>query len=140
LKTCISGKYPTLCDKSLLTPEQLSQVHNAEKLINKKSVSSSTNSSSGYVSYLNLGGGDQLNLTTGNIILDMGGGDKMNLGTGEYIMSLGGGDMMNLSTGDYIMDMGGGDKMNLGTGDYLMNLGGGDMMNLGTGELIMSFD
>jgi len=29
----------------------------------------------------------------------MGGGDKMNLGTGDYIMDMGGGDMMNLATG-----------------------------------------
>ena len=48
--------------------------------------------------------------------------DQMNLETGEYIMDMGGGDQMNLETGEYNMDMGGGDQMNLETGEYYMNL------------------
>ncbi len=31
--------------------------------------------------------------------------DEINLGTGDYIMDLGGGDKMNLGTGDYIMGL-----------------------------------
>ena len=31
--------------------------------------------------------------------------DEINLGTGEYIMDMGDGDKMNLDTGDYIMDL-----------------------------------
>ena len=31
--------------------------------------------------------------------------DEMNLNTGEYIMDMGGGDKMNITTGEYIMDM-----------------------------------
>ena len=69
-----------------------------------------------------------------------GGGDKMNLNTGDYLMDMGGGDLMNLNTGDYLMDMGGGDKMNLNTGDYLMDMGGGDLMNLDTGDYLMDMD
>jgi len=48
--------------------------------------------------------------------------DELNLGTGEYIMDMGGGDEMNLDTGEYQINMGGGDKMNLDTGEYIMNL------------------
>ena len=140
LETCLSGKYTSLCNKSLLTTDQLTQVQNAEKFIDKKQVSSAIYSSSSNMSYLNVGGGDVINLTTGDYIMDFGGGDKMNLSTGEYLMNMGEGDMMNLTTGDYMMDMGGGDKMNLGTGEYLMSIGGGDMMNLSTGELMMSLD
>lgn len=36
LKTCLSGKYPALCNHSLLTPEQLQQVTAAEKRENLK--------------------------------------------------------------------------------------------------------
>jgi hypothetical protein len=30
LQTCLSGKYPALCDNSLLTPEQRREAHAAE--------------------------------------------------------------------------------------------------------------
>ncbi len=46
------------------------------------------------------------------------GQDQLNLGTGDYIMDTGGGDQLNLGTGDYIMDLGGGDQLNLDTGDW----------------------
>ena len=48
---------------------------------------------------------DEMNLTTGEYIMDMGSGDKMNTTTGEYFMDMGGGDSMNTTTGEYIMDM-----------------------------------
>ena len=32
-------------------------------------------------------------------------GDELNLGTGDYIMDMGGGDKLNTGTGDYIMDL-----------------------------------
>jgi hypothetical protein len=35
------------------------------------------------------------------------GGDNMNLQTGEYLLNMGGGDQMNLRNGDYFMNMGG---------------------------------
>ena len=38
------------------------------------------------------------------------GGDQINLDTGEYLMDMGGGDQMNIDTGEYLMDMGGGDQ------------------------------
>ena len=141
LETCLSGKFPTLCKRSLLTADQLVQVKNAEQYSNKntKGFVSGLGSNLGQV-VMSVGGGDMMNLATGHYIMDMGGGDKMNLATGDYIMDMGGGDKMNLTTGDYIMNMGGGDKMNLGTGDYLMNMGGGDMMNLATGAMTFSFD
>jgi len=31
LKSCLTGRYPTLCDKSLLTQEQLAQAQQAER-------------------------------------------------------------------------------------------------------------
>ena len=157
LKTCITGKYQSLCNKRLLSAQQLTQVENAQKIFRKNHLPSTPSSGSGTIPYphtskdyslmssvgtynMDMGGGDMMNLTTGEYIMNMGGGDMMNLTTGDYIMDMGGGDMMNLGTGDYIMDMGGGDKMNLGTGDYIMNMGGGDMMNLTTGEFILGFD
>ena len=33
------------------------------------------------------------------------GQDQMNLDTGEYLMDMGGGDQMNLDTGDYWMSL-----------------------------------
>ena len=159
LKTCLTGKWETLCDIGRLTSAQRQQVAVAREEIARrqtkptggsiyapvKTQRSSGSFNAGYVgssssSYImNMGGGDMMNLTTGEYIMDMGGGDMMNLTTGDYIMDMGGGDKMNLGTGDYIMNMGGGDMMNLGTGDYLMNMGGGDMLNLGTGEYITNF-
>ena len=105
LETCVSGKYPTLCKKNLLTSEQLVQVENAKILFdkNKNNVLSTQSSALGATSYLNMGGGDMMNLDTGNYIMSMGGGDMMNLGTGDYLMSMGGGDMINLNTGGLIM-------------------------------------
>jgi len=159
LETCVSGKYPTLCKKNLLTSEQLVQVENAERADNLKTCVSGKYPT---LCKKNLLTSEQLvqvenakflfDKNKNNVLstqssalgatsyLNMGGGDMMKLDTGDYIMSMGGGDMMNLGTGDYIMSMGGGDMMNLGTGEYLMNMGGGDMMNLSTGGLIMSFD
>ena len=37
--------------------------------------------------------------------MSMGGGDKMNLTSGDYLMNIGGGDLMNLSTGDITWDI-----------------------------------
>ena len=123
LKTCLTGKYESLCNENNLTSLQRKQIEVARTEVSKRRRSSSS-----------FGG-----VSRSSTLMNMGGGDKMNLSTGEYIMDLGGGDQMNLSTGDYIMDMGGGDKMNLGTGDYIMNMGGGVMMNLSTGEYTITY-
>ena len=37
-------------------------------------------------------GADELNLSTGAMLMNLGGGDQMNLSTGEMLMNLGGGD------------------------------------------------
>ena len=159
LRKCLTGKYQFTCNVDALTDNQKQQVATARREVAKRSTTlrgdslyapaetqrGSDSVNSGYIgahssSYImNMGGGDMMNLTTGEYIMDMGGGDMMNLTTGDYIMDMGGGDKMNLGTGDYIMNMGGGDMMNLGTGDYLMNMGGGDVLNLGTGEYITNF-
>ena len=125
LKTCLTGRYSSLCKDHLLTAQQRIQVGNAAQAASKLKI----HKEGVAVSY----GGVSSSMS-------MGGGDQMNLTTGEYIMSMGGGDQMNLTTGDYIMNMGGGDKMNLSTGEYLMDMGGGDMMNLSTGEFTISLD
>tara|TARA_B100001057_G_scaffold403905_1_gene416333 strand:- start:271 stop:525 length:255 start_codon:yes stop_codon:yes gene_type:complete len=65
------------------------------------------------------------NLFAQDTWMEMGGGDKMNLDTGEYYMDMGG-DKMNLDTGEYYMDMGDGDMMNLDTGEYHINFGDTD--------------
>jgi hypothetical protein len=100
LETCLSGKFPTLCKKSLLTAEQLVQVKNAEQFTNEntKGFLSGLGSNLGQV-VMSVGDRDVMNLATGHYIMDMGGGDKMKLATGDYLMNMGGGDMMNLATG-----------------------------------------
>ena len=71
LETCVSGKYPTLCKKNLLTSEQLVQVENAKFLFdkNKNNVLSTQSSALGATFYLNMGGGDMMNLSTGGLIM-----------------------------------------------------------------------
>ena len=96
LKTCLSGKYPSLCKEELLTAKQKNMVERASD--NYIKINKHQKSSAGTLSKIH-------NPTIG-FTMDMGGGDKMNLSTGEYIMDMGGGDKMNLSTGEYIMDMG----------------------------------
>ena len=96
VKTCLTGRYPSLCKQNLLTEQQERQMVVAQvELARRASAIYPGGSSTRY-------------------IMDLGGGDRLNLSTGEYIMHLGNGDRMNLNTGDYIMSLGGGDAINLG--------------------------
>ena len=141
LETCLSGKFPTLCKRNLLTADQLVQVKNAEQAENLKICMKGNFPT---LCKRNLLTEDQLMQVKNaeHYINENSKGFVSGLGSnlGQVVMSVGGGDMMNLATGHYIMDMGGGDKMNLGTGDYIMDMGGGDMMNLATGAMTFSFD
>lgn len=103
LKTCLDGRYPALCKHSLLTGQQQVQVRNAEQF---KKTSTFANLGEGVFSnledYRNL---EDSSLGTVNFIMNMGGGDQMNLSAGEYIMNMGGGMMMNLGTGDLTISL-----------------------------------
>jgi len=102
LRRCLTGRNAILCNASLLTENQRHQVAVAQAELLKR-VPALRVGSVPSQSLIDLGGGDMMNLSTGEYIMDMGGGDKMNLGTGDYYMNMGEGDMMNLSTGEYII-------------------------------------